>query len=193
LRRRKAAAVLGVLILCGFIVLAGGLGSKATTSSLFPQLTSEAIAATGSFFAKLQGAILRGCSDVFAGGDLFDACALFAGAVKSLTPSSTVEEFGTALVDEIGKEAKANSKGEGSACDECSQFVFDIEAALDTNGTVEGIQEALTLACERRLSDPAQLDQCFQLVAQIPAAVNFTLNNFSPDVICQQVKLCPLP
>ena len=176
MRKLKAAAILGVLILCGLVIL-----------------TSLAIAARDPYFAKLTGAFTRGCLDVAAvlpgGSAFFDVCTLVARAVKSLTPSSiNVDVVVTAIGDEIGKEMDASN------CAECFQFVQDFETTLSVNGTVQGIEDALKAGCEKRFSVPAQADECRALVdqMQIPASVDMLLSDFPPLILCRQLKLCPL-
>ena len=197
MRKPKAAAILGVLILCGLVVLGVGIRPQNTTSSLFHHWTSVAIAAGDTYFAKLQGAFTRACSDEAALvgiPDFFDVCALVVHALKSLTPSSTPEQVAEAIVGQIGKELEASSQGSTDACAECVSFVQDIEIFLAANGTVEGLDEALVAACEKRFSKPAEANQCRTIVGalQIPAAVDLLLSDFPPHILCQQLKICPL-
>ena len=189
----RAAAILGILILCGLVVLSVAIvpGDRVGVP------TSVAIAAGDPYFARLTGAFTRGCSDVAAVlpgvDDFFDICALVARAVKNLTPSSISnqqegEVVAPAIIDRLGKELDASS------CAECVQLVQDFETTLATNNTVQGLEEALKAGCEKRFSSPAQADRCRELVAkmQLPASVDLILSDFPPLIMCRELKLCPL-
>ena len=197
MRKPRAAAILGVLILCGLVVLGFGIRPKNTTSSLLHHWTSVAIAAGDTYFAKLQGAFTRACSDEAALTgipDFFDACALVAHALKRVAPFSSPEQVAEAIVGQTRKEFEASSQGSTDACEECVQFAQDLETTLATNGTVQGIEEALAAACEKRFSKPAEAAQCRTIVGalQIPPSVDLLLSDFPPLILCRQLKICPL-
>lgn len=189
MRKPKAAAILGALIVCGLVVLASGIRPYNTTTSLLDHVTSRAMAATDPLFARLQSAFTRACSDQAAllpsVPDFFDACAIVARAVKSTDPTE-------GLFREIDKELKDSSQGSQEECDACVDFVREFENALVANNSPQGLQEALEAACERRLTKPADLDRCRALVAQIPVTINLFLGNLPPLVFCRQLNRCPL-
>jgi len=189
MRKRKAAAILVVMILCGLVVVGSGIRLRKASPSLLEHVTSVAMAATDSLFAKLQGAFTGACSDVAAlsnDPEFFDACAIVVRAFKSTDPA-------VGIVREIGKELEdSDSQGAQNACDACVQFVTEIEIELATNGTAIAIQEAMAAVCENgRLTNPADVDRCRAAAANSPTTIDNFLTDFPPLITCQQLKICP--
>jgi hypothetical protein len=80
-------------------------------------------------------------------------------------------------------------------CDECIQFVSDIEANLAANGTASDLEQALVLGCDRRFSDPAEAAQCRQTVVGktgLPTLIDSLLAKFPPETACLVLNACPL-
>ena len=173
----KAAAVLGGLM-CALLVL-----------------STWAVASGNVSFALLQGAFQRACLEhpTPPGGSpqgFADACVFIARILKTLPPSTTPptpEQLQAAAATGI-----AASKVPCD-CEECIQFVSDIEAVMATNGTAAEITDVFAAACDARYTDPATVAQCRQLVSavSVPQAIDFVLANYPPQVVCQVVQACP--
>jgi hypothetical protein len=196
--KARAAGVLGALILCGLLFL-----------------SNLVIAQKDNYFARLQGAVTRGCLELallpnVAPDDgstpsatvfFFDACTLFVHALKDVTPSltpsnSTLEEFEDAFLGEMAGfivRWAARVDAQENACDECVQVVQDVEIFLAANGTAASLEDALLAGCEERFSNPTEADQCRQIVEAVgvPVLVDFILGNFPPLTLCRELNFCP--
>jgi hypothetical protein len=175
--KTKALGILAAMLLCGVILL-----------------STLAVAAGDPYFSVLQGPFLRGCAEQagLRSGEqakaFMEACRFVVHALRGLTPFNiTAEEFQDALVDEILSRTPGN-------CDKCIQVIGDLEAALATNQTAQNIDDALVAGCERRFSDPAEADQCRQIVGDLltPQTIDFVLANFPPLTACRAANSCPL-
>jgi hypothetical protein len=183
--KARAAGVLGALILCGLLFL-----------------SSLAVAGRDPYFAKLQGAFRRACSELAESGGLrtnidadafLDACLFVVEALKLLPIpplNATLEETEEAFLEAVWKKTP-DLRG-SSTCDECILAALDLEVNLAANNTIEDIRDALVVGCGERFSDSAEAAQCGRFVAAVPRLVDFFFANFPPLIACRELNFCPL-
>ena len=186
--KARAAGVLGALILCGLLFL-----------------SSFAVAAKNSYFAALQGAFTRGCmlvtQDAQVGEDVFlEGCLLVVRALRALpTFNNTPDDIAQALLTEVqtfqrDEVVRARTEpGRPDECLQCVQTVQEFEAFLAANNTVADIEEAVSIGCARRFSDPVKLDQCLTIATNdvFAIAVDRFLAEFPPLTACRALNVCP--
>jgi hypothetical protein len=184
--KARAAGVMGVVILCGLLVLSTGL----------------TVASTDAYFATVHGAFKRACSEhallqTGIEAEAFsEACVFMARVLKNLSPTSvpTEEQITQAALDAFRVPRD---------CAECVEVIGDLELALVAQAgppphisTVqEIIEEALAAGCDQRFSDPAKATQCrdFVAAANVLSLVDLILEQLPPVTACRELKVCPLP
>ncbi len=181
--KTRAAGVLGVLTLCGLLVL-----------------TSLAVAAGEPFFRQLQAAFRLGCVEkapdtVQGDKSLFrEVCFLLVDALDDQTLRALlnltvpVDVVPDALVDVLGDRLPKD-------CDKCVIAVGELESFLGANGTASDLQDALNVDCATRFKTPTDAARCEQIVGhlEIGVAISFLLTNFPPGILCQELDRCPVP
>lgn len=187
----RAAALLGGLAMVGVLVL------------------SSLVGAQQSYFQQLKGALGRAClqhttenvDDDFR--DIFRAACSFTSVTLQELPPGEGD-----LEDRVGlREALlagfAEAPGLGTApspptvdsCDECLAAIQPFESFLATNGTADGIRDAVEAACRKKFTETPQIDQCLETVAEtpIPQLIDFVLANYPPLTVCEGLQFCPAP
>jgi hypothetical protein len=189
----KAVAVLSGLISCVLLIL----------SSL--AVEGKPKGPPGNPLASLHGALTSACqSRAEESGDdeaeahvLFRACKLVLGALAkaaSTSPEDLAQAVG-ARFDKVVHFRVPCPEGQECVvprdpCARCIQAVSDFETFISTNATTADLQAALEAACAERLSDPAQLGQCAQVVSDLPPVIDDAVANFPPLTVCQARKAC---
>lgn len=178
----RAATLLCGLSVVGMFFLSGVVGARTQQT----------------YFEQMKGALGRACLQQAGLGvpnddpDLFRAaCSFISSTLQQLHPGDGDSEVFDALVESFGAEVPGLSAL--TACDVCVQSVTDFESYLATNGTADEIGDALALACSKKFTKKAQINQCLQNVAaaNVPELIDFALANLPPQTACQQLTLCP--
>jgi hypothetical protein len=195
--KRRAAAVLGVLVLTGLLFLSGLAVAGGGPRFKDPYL---------GYFTKLQGAFRHACwerakSDDLLSGEprlFLDACLFIVRALKPLTPiqvlniTTAEDELREAFLDAFAKDTPGLRRR--STCDECVEAVSDLEAFLATNGTSLDIEAALSEGCDDRFFYHLQkAAECRRLIGRLPQLIDFALADLPPVTVCQELKFCPAP
>jgi saposin len=102
---------------------------------------------------------------------------------QTYTPEVICQLIGVCSTDAVPKPVYKND----GTCDLCKFGVSQIEAWVASNTTVKAIQQRLNLICSIL---PILKDQCLSLVDQVPQIIQQLEQQYSPDVICQTLKLC---
>ena len=199
--KRQAAAVLGVLVLGGVVLLstlAAAGGADHFKGSRFKEFHR-------GYFAKLQAFFRHGCweqSKMEPGPsvpreDFLDACLFVVRVLKPLTPTQVLtntdlDEVREAFLEALEKETPGLRRH--STCDECVQAVADLEAILATNSTATDTEAALAEGCDDRFfHHPAKAAECRELVGRTPFLIDFFLAELPPVTACEELKFCKVP